>query len=116
MKRMLSILIAVLLSVSVLAGCGQNNGDKAQFDFSYSVERPKYSRGESIRITATVTNISGRMYRYVGCSGEILFDSRYGKLTPEVAEIILKSREEKAEDAAEAETAEEKEPEAETQE
>ena len=33
MKRMLSILIAVLLSVSVLAGCGQNNGDKAQFDF-----------------------------------------------------------------------------------
>ena len=70
MKRMLSILIAVLLSVSVLAGCGQNNGDKAQFDFSYSVERPKYSRGESIRITATVTNISGRMYRYVGCSGD----------------------------------------------
>ena len=70
MKRMLSILIAVLLSVSVLAGCGQNNGDKAQFDFSYSVERPKYSRGESIRITATVTNTSGRMYRYVGCSGD----------------------------------------------
>ena len=27
-------------------------------------------------------------------TGEILFDSRYGKLTPEVAEIILKSREE----------------------
>ena len=25
-------------------------------------------------------------------TGEILFDSRYGKLTPEVAEIILKSR------------------------
>lgn len=27
-------------------------------------------------------------------TGEILYDSRYGKLTPEVAEIILKSREE----------------------
>ena len=27
-------------------------------------------------------------------TGEILYDSRYGQLTPEVAEIILKSREE----------------------
>lgn len=70
MKRTLLILIAVLLSVSVLAGCRQNDGDKAQFDFSCSVEKSKYARGESIRITATVTNVSGRMYRYVGCSGD----------------------------------------------
>ena len=27
-------------------------------------------------------------------TGEILYDRRYGKITPEVAEIILKSREE----------------------
>ena len=69
MKRILSILFALLLSISVFAGCTQNDGDKVQFDFSYSVEKTKYARGETIQITATVTNVSGKAYRYVGSSG-----------------------------------------------
>ena len=69
MKRIISLIIVIVLSVSVFAGCTQNDGDKAQFDFSYSVEKTKYIRGETIQITATVTNVSGRTYRYVGCSG-----------------------------------------------
>ena len=69
MKRALSILIVMMMCITSLAGCTQNDGDKAQFDFSYSVEKTKYIRGETIQITATVTNVSGRTYRYVGCSG-----------------------------------------------
>ena len=69
MKRILSIMLVLLLCVSVFAGCTQNDGDKAQFDFAYSVEKTKYARGETIQITSTVTNISGKVYRYVGCSG-----------------------------------------------
>lgn len=69
MKRILTILIVISLCISVFAGCTQNDGDKAQFDFSYSVEKTKYARGETIQITATVTNVSGKAYRYVGCSG-----------------------------------------------
>jgi hypothetical protein len=52
----------------VFTGCTQNDGDKAQFDFSYSLEKTKYARGETIKITATVTNVSGRTYKYDGCS------------------------------------------------
>lgn len=69
MKRTLSILIVMIMCISVFAGCTQIDGDKSQFDFSYSVEKTKYIRGETIQITATVTNVSGRTYRYVGCSG-----------------------------------------------
>ena len=69
MKRALSILIVMMMCITALAGCTQNDGEKAQFDFSYSVEKTKYARGETIQITATVTNVSGKAYRYVGCSG-----------------------------------------------
>ena len=68
MKRILSLLIVILLCFSVFTGCTQNDGDKAQFDFSYSLEKTKYARGETIKITATVTNVSGRTYKYDGCS------------------------------------------------
>ena len=68
MKRILSLLIVLLLCFSVFTGCTQNDGDKAQFDFSYSVEKTKYARGETIKITATVTNVSGKTYKYDGCS------------------------------------------------
>ena len=69
MKRVLSILIVMIMCISAFVGCTQNDGDKAQFDFAYSVEKTKYARGETIQITSTVTNISGKVYRYVGCSG-----------------------------------------------
>ena len=68
MKRILTILIVISLCISVFAGC-QHNCDPIKFDFSYSVEKTKYARGETIQITATVTNVSGKAYRYVGCSG-----------------------------------------------
>lgn len=69
MKRTLSILIVIVLCLSVFSGCTQNDGDPAKFDFSYKVEKDKYTRGETIQITATVTNVSGKTHRYVGCSG-----------------------------------------------
>ena len=68
MKRILSLLVLVLMCLSVLSGCG-HNCYPVRFDFSYSVEKTKYARGETIEITSTVTNVSGRAYRYVGCSG-----------------------------------------------
>ena len=68
MKRILTILMVMSLCISVLVGCTQNDENKAQFDFSYSVEKTKYARGETIQITATVTNVSGRTYKYDGCS------------------------------------------------
>ena len=68
MKRIITILIVISLCISVFAGC-QHNCDPIKFDFSYSVEKTKYARGETIQITATVTNVSGKAYRYVGCSG-----------------------------------------------
>ena len=85
MKKMISVLLALLLCLSVLAGCTHNDGEKAQFDFSYSVEKTKYARGETIQITATVTNVSGRTYRYVGCSGNdfIPFISLYNEIDGE---------------------------------
>ena len=84
MKRTLSILVVIMLCVFA-AGCTQNDGEKAQFDFSYSVEKTKYARGETIQITATVTNVSGRTYRYVGCSGNdfIPFISLYNEIDGE---------------------------------
>ena len=85
MKRILTILIVISLCISVFAGCTQNDGDKAQFDFSYSVEKTKYARGETIQITSTVTNVSGKAYRYVGCSGNdfIPFISLYNEVDGE---------------------------------
>ena len=85
MKRILSIIIVLLLCISVFVGCVQNARDKAQFDFSYSVEKTKYARGETIQITATVTNVSGKTYRYVGCSGNdfIPFISLYNEVDGE---------------------------------
>ena len=85
MKRILSVLCVLTLCISIFAGCTQNDGDKTQFDFSYSVEKTKYARGETIQITATVTNVSGETYRYVGCSGNdfIPFISLYNEIDGE---------------------------------
>ena len=68
MKRIISLLILTVTCLSVLSGCGRNC-DPVRFDFSYSVEKTKYVRGETVVITSTITNVSGRAHRYVGCSG-----------------------------------------------
>lgn len=84
MKRIITILIVISLCISVFAGC-QHNCDPIKFDFSYSVEKTKYARRETIQITATVTNVSGKAYRYVGCSGNdfIPFISLYNEIDGE---------------------------------
>ena len=69
MKRILSMILVTVLCISLFTCCTQSNEDEAQFDFSYSVERVKYTRGETIQITATVKNVSGKTYKYEGCSG-----------------------------------------------
>ena len=81
MKRILTVLMLMSLCISVFAGCTQNDGNKTQFDFSCSVEKTLYARGEIIQITATVTNVSGKTYEYTGCSGNdfIPFISLYNE-------------------------------------
>ena len=67
MKRTLTVLLALTLCLTLLSGCFKPSPLK--FDFSFEVEKETFTRGETIQITATVTNVSGRTYRYTGCSG-----------------------------------------------
>ena len=67
MKNTLIVLLALTLCLTLLSGCFKSSPLK--FDFSFEIEKDIFSRGETIQITATVTNVSGRTYRYQGCSG-----------------------------------------------
>lgn len=67
MKNTRTVLLALTLCLTLLSGCFKSSPLK--FDFSFEIEKDIFSRGETIQITATVTNISGRTYRYTGCSG-----------------------------------------------
>lgn len=58
MKRTLTVLLALLLCLLILSGCFKVSPLK--FDFSFEIEKETYARGETVQITATVTNISGR--------------------------------------------------------
>lgn len=69
MKRILAFALIVWLCISALAGCANQENHPAKFTFSHEVEKSTYTRGETVKITATVTNVSGRAYRYTGCSG-----------------------------------------------
>ncbi len=69
MKRLLAILLMVLLCISTLLGCSYPNGDIVNFSFGILVGKKEYLRGETIEIKAVVTNVSGKTYRYMGCSG-----------------------------------------------
>lgn len=68
MKRILTFALFVLLCISALVGCA-NQERSYEFEFSYEVEKGTYTRGETVQVTATVTNVSGHAYRYTGCSG-----------------------------------------------
>ncbi len=68
MKRILTFALFVLLCISALVGCANQELDY-EFEFSYEVEKGTYTRGETVQVTATVTNVSGHAYRYTGCSG-----------------------------------------------
>ena len=67
MKNTRTVLLALTLCLTLLSGCFKSSPLK--FDFSFEIEKDIFSRGETIQITATVTNVSGRTYRYEGCSG-----------------------------------------------
>lgn len=67
MKHTLTVLLALTLCLTLLSGCFKSSPLK--FDFSFEVEKETFTRGETVQITATVTNVSGRTYRYTGCSG-----------------------------------------------
>ena len=69
MKRLTAILLVTLLCVSILAGCNKPDGDVVNFSFGILVGKKEYLRGETIEIKAVITNVSGRTYRYMGCSG-----------------------------------------------
>lgn len=69
MKRTLLILLAIMICLPVLSGCAGEGANRSDFDFSYEVEKAEYTRGETVHITATVKNVSGWTYRYIGCSG-----------------------------------------------
>ena len=60
-KYLLCILVAVIVIMS-LASCGK----QPQFSFSYDIEEREYKAGDCIVIQATITNTSGKSYRYTG--------------------------------------------------
>lgn len=66
-KSVIFILIAVVC-LAAFVGCGQKN--KADFEFSYTIDRVEYSCGEVIELTASLKNISGRVISYTGSSGD----------------------------------------------
>ena len=69
MKGLLACLLVAFICLAALSGCGRPNGDVVNFSFALEAKEDKYLRGETAEITATVTNVSGRTHRYMGCSG-----------------------------------------------
>ena len=69
MKRALFVILAIALCISAFVGCAKEGKDGAEFEFSIELEKTSYRRGEVINVTASVTNVSGKTIRYIGCSG-----------------------------------------------
>ena len=68
MKK-ISILLAITMLLGLFASCNAVGKNKQKFEFYYEIENTEFLRGEEIRLTAYVKNISGRTLRYTGCSG-----------------------------------------------
>jgi len=68
MKKSVILLLIAVVCLVAFAGCGEKN--KADFEFSYHIDRIEYSAGEVIEITASVKNISGKVISYIGSSGD----------------------------------------------
>lgn len=66
MKKLSFILIFILL-LGLFSACGEGG---AKFELTYEAERQVYLVGETVKITAKVTNISGRTYTYKGSSSD----------------------------------------------
>ncbi|MBQ8408247.1 MAG: hypothetical protein IJY39_05225 [Clostridia bacterium] len=68
MKRFLLAVFMLALCLTALAGCKPE--DAELFEFSYTLEKQAYARGEQIAITTTITNVSGKNYVYEGSETE----------------------------------------------
>ena len=69
MKK-LSILLVLTVIIALFPACS----DDYEFEFAYESDRSVYLVGETVKITAKVTNVSGRTYRW-----------KYGPFTPGVS-------------------------------
>ena len=68
MKK-LSILLVLIMIISLFSACARNY----EFEFTYESDQTVYLVGETVNITAKVTNVSGRTYRW-----------KYGPFVPSV--------------------------------
>lgn len=65
MKRILLICLSLIMLVSVIASCGQQDDSNKQWKFDYQIEKKVFTKGETICITVEVTNV-GKDYAYIG--------------------------------------------------
>ena len=72
-----AILLAFLFVLCTFFSCAENADDQTMevtdanirgFAFSYTIEKTEYTRGETVNITASVINASGKDYFYTGSS------------------------------------------------
>ena len=69
MRKLVVTTLIFAFCLTAFIGCNQSDNATTQFDFSYSIEKTEYARGETVLITAEITNVSGKTYRYNGVSG-----------------------------------------------
>ncbi len=65
MKKV-SIFLALIVIITLFPACAGGY----EFELTYKSDQAVYLVGETVKITATVTNISGRTYTYVGCESD----------------------------------------------
>lgn len=65
MKKISFFLILIMI-ISLLPACAGNY----EFELTYESDRTLYLVGETVKITAKVTNVSGRTYTYKGSSSD----------------------------------------------
>ncbi len=65
MKK-LSIFLVLIMIIALFPSCSGGY----EFELTYESDRSVYISGETVKITAKVTNISGKIYTYKGCSSD----------------------------------------------